>query len=112
MPSDRSGAGLRTSGVVRGAPVTIHIEGRDVIAFEGETVLAALWAQGEHSLHTTARTREPRGFFCGMGVCFDCLVTIDGLLNVRACLEPVRAGMSDRAAARCRSRPCGLTSRS
>ena len=93
MPSDRAGSDFRTPGVVRGAPVTIHIEGRDVVAFEGETVLAALWADGEHLLHTTARNREPRGFFCGMGVCFDCLVTVDGLLNVRACLEPVRLNM-------------------
>ena len=93
MPGDRTVADLRTPGVVRGAPVTIEIEGCKVVAFEGETVLAALWANGDHSLHTTARTRQPRGFFCGMGVCFDCLVTIDGLANVRACLEPVRAGM-------------------
>lgn len=85
--------GLRTPNIGRGAPVSIMVDGRSVQAFEGETVLAALWTNGLQTLHTTARTREPRGFFCGIGVCFDCLVTVDGIVNVRACLEPVRAGM-------------------
>ena len=84
---------LRTGGIGRGEPISIFVNGKEIRAFEGETVLAVLWAVGEHTLHTTARTHEPRGFFCGMGVCFDCLVAIDGAFNVRACLEPVRAGM-------------------
>src|ERR1044072_7300702 len=84
---------LRTAGIGRGAPVSIFVDGREVQAFEGESVLAVLWAHGEHALHSTARTHEPRGFYCGMGVCFDCLVTIDGITNMRACLEPVRPGM-------------------
>jgi D-hydroxyproline dehydrogenase subunit gamma len=84
---------LRTRGICRGAAVSVFVDGKEMRAFEGETVLAVLWALGEHTLHTTARTQEPRGFYCGMGVCFDCLVTIDGTFNVRACLEPVRAGM-------------------
>lgn len=84
---------LRTPGIGRGEPVSVFINGEETRAFEGETVLAVLWAVGERALHTTARTREPRGFFCGMGVCFDCLVTIDGTFNARACLEQVRAGM-------------------
>ena len=88
------GSGLRTSDIGRGAPVSIIVDGRSVQAFEGETVLAALWADGLQTLHTTARTHEPRGFFCGIGVCFDCLVTVDGIVNVQACLEPVRAGMN------------------
>ena len=92
MPGERMDT-LRTPGIGRGEPVSIFVNGEEARAFEGETVLAALWAVGERALHTTARTQEPRGFFCGMGVCFDCLVTIDGVFNVRACLEPVRAGM-------------------
>ena len=38
-------------------------------------------------------TGAPRGIFCGMGVCFDCLVTVDGLAEQRACMTPVRRGM-------------------
>lgn len=84
---------LRTAGITRGAPVSVYVDGKEVPAFEGETVLAVLWASGDHTVHTTARAREPRGFYCGIGICFDCLVTVDGAVNVRACLEPVRAGM-------------------
>jgi predicted molibdopterin-dependent oxidoreductase YjgC len=84
---------LRTAGIGRGPAVSIYVDGKELQAFEGETVLAALWADGQHTLHTTARKHEPRGFFCGIGVCFDCLVTIDGIGNLRACLEQVRSGM-------------------
>jgi|SRR4051812_3526044 predicted molibdopterin-dependent oxidoreductase YjgC len=93
MRVEKSSNDLRTGGIGRGAAVPVYVDGEEVQAFEGETVLAVLWASGRHRLHTTARTHEPRGFFCGMGVCFDCLVTIDGIVNLRACLEPVRAGM-------------------
>jgi len=93
MAPERTSGDLRTAGIGRGLPVPVYVDGKEVQAFEGETVLAVLWASGDHTLHTTARTREPRGFFCGIGVCFDCLVTIDGIVNLRACLEPVRVGM-------------------
>lgn len=85
---------LRTPDIGRGDAVTIRVDGREVAAHAGETVLGAMWAAGLHTLHTTARANEPRGFFCGMGACFDCLVTVDGRYSVRACLEPVRPGMS------------------
>ncbi len=84
---------FRTRGVGRGTPISVTVDGIETKAFEGETVLAVLWASENHTLHTTARTREPRGFLCGIGVCFDCLVTIDGVVNIRACLEPVRPRM-------------------
>jgi predicted molibdopterin-dependent oxidoreductase YjgC len=84
----------RTVGISRGPAVSIYVDGQEVRAFEGESVLAALWASGRHRLHTTARAHESRGFFCGIGVCFDCLVTIDGVVSVRACVEPVRSGMN------------------
>jgi len=55
--------------------------------------LAALLAAGRRSTRVTARAGEPRGYFCGMGVCHDCLVTADGLPNVRACMTPVKEGL-------------------
>ena len=88
MPDD-----LRSPAIARGERLTIVVDGREVIAHAGESLLGALWAAGIKGLHVTARQHEPRGFFCGMGVCFDCLVTVDGRVNVRACLEPVRPGM-------------------
>ena len=94
MATEASPPDLRVSAIGRGRPIAVTVDGYDVRAFEGETVLTVLWAHGAASVHTTARMQTPRGFFCGMGVCFDCLVTIDGSVNVRACLETVRAGMS------------------
>src|SRR5688572_1340386 len=94
--ADRAERGARTEDVRRGAPFTVTLDGAVLTAHEGETVLAVLWAAGIRSFRLTARTRQPRGFFCGMGTCFDCLVTIDGRSSVRACVEPARPGMAIR----------------
>ena len=79
--------------IVRGREVTLFVDGAAVRAFEGETVSAALLAEGRRVLRTTARTGEPRGMYCGIGLCFDCVMTIDGRPNVRACRTPVRDGL-------------------
>jgi len=76
----------------RGAPLTLHFEGAPLAACEGESVAAALLAAGIRRFRATA-SGEPRGPYCGIGVCFDCLVVIDGLANVRACQTAVRADM-------------------
>jgi predicted molibdopterin-dependent oxidoreductase YjgC len=68
-------------------------DGRRVPVKPGQTVAAALWAAGIRSWRTTRETGAPRGVFCGIGVCFDCLVTIDGTPNQRACLAPASPGM-------------------
>jgi predicted molibdopterin-dependent oxidoreductase YjgC len=70
----------------------IEVDGETVAAQPGQTVAAALTAAGRRTLrHTLAGS--PRGVFCGMGVCFECVVTIDGLPNQRACMTQARAGM-------------------
>lgn len=79
--------------IARGREVQIQVDGRPLQAFEGETVVAALFAAGRCSLRTTSRREEPRGMYCGIGVCFDCVMTVDGRPNVRTCQTPVRAGM-------------------
>src|SRR5262249_40016384 len=71
----------------------ITVDGREVVAREGETVAAALLAGGQRVLRLTTRCGEPRGLFCGMGICFDCLMQIDGRPNVRACQATVADGM-------------------
>jgi aerobic-type carbon monoxide dehydrogenase small subunit (CoxS/CutS family) len=73
-------------------PVTIQVDGEPVQAYAGETVATALLALGLHSFRHTKKG-EPRSLFCGMGICFDCLVTVDGVENVRACMTPVAEGM-------------------
>lgn len=59
----------------------------------GQSVAAALLAAGTRSWRSTRAEGRRRGVFCGIGVCFDCLVTADGRPGVRACLEPARDGM-------------------
>ncbi len=76
----------------RGPAVTITVDGAPVRAYLGETVAGALLAEGRRVWRRTPQG-EPRGLFCGMGICFDCTVTVDGIPYVRACLTPVSDGM-------------------
>ena len=73
---------------------TIRFDGRVLPATPGQTVAGVLWAAGVRSWRTTRDRCTPRGLFCGIGVCFDCLVTIDGVPNQRACLVPARSAMT------------------
>src|SRR5262249_5075318 len=88
MPDD-----LRMPAVERGRAIRILLDGRFVDAYDGESLAAAWFAAGVRMTRWTARANEPRGYFCGMGVCQDCLVTVDGLPNIRACMTPVRDGL-------------------
>ena len=78
--------------VDRGRAIRITVDGVPVPAYEGETIAGALLASGRRAWRHT-RHGQPRGLYCGIGLCFDCLVTVDGTPNVRACLTPVAAGM-------------------
>jgi len=81
------------AGVERGKPIRFLFDGETIAAYEGETVAAALLAAGRRVLRTTPITGTGRGIFCGMGVCFDCLVVIDGEPSRRACMIFAREGM-------------------
>jgi D-hydroxyproline dehydrogenase subunit gamma len=81
--------------LARGPQVTIALDGRPVLAHAGETIATVLIAGGERATRTTVGG-EPRGVFCGMGVCFDCLVVVDGVPNTRACMTYVTEGMDVR----------------
>ncbi|GAA3168591.1 hypothetical protein GCM10010486_39280 [Nonomuraea roseoviolacea subsp. carminata] len=67
--------------------------GAAVTAEPGQSVGAALVAAGILDWRTTRKEGRPRGLFCGIGVCFDCLITIDGVPDRRACLVPAADGM-------------------
>lgn len=82
--SDPAGAAAR---------VTILVEGRRVECRAGESLGAALLAAGVDTFRTTPVTGAPRAPYCMMGVCYDCLVTIDGVANQQACMTAVREGM-------------------
>jgi D-hydroxyproline dehydrogenase subunit gamma len=89
-----------TNDVTRPAAVTIQINGREVTAYEGESLATALLAADVLTLSHDAlsgpdggRARSP---YCNMGVCFDCLVEVEergSTRRVRACLTAVRAGL-------------------
>ena len=73
--------------------VGITVDGRPLEALAGETLAAALWANGIITLGHNQQTGAPRGMYCGIGHCYECRVTVDGVPDVRSCLVPVREGM-------------------
>jgi sarcosine oxidase subunit alpha len=77
-----------------GATVALTVDGNAIHACEGDTVAAAMLAAGLDHCRTTPVTGAPRAPYCLMGVCFECLVTIDGVGSRQACLIPVREGMA------------------
>jgi len=74
--------------------VSLKVDGRPIEARAGDTVASAMLAAGIDRFRTTPVTEAPRAPYCLMGVCFDCLVTIDGVGSRQACLVPVREGMA------------------
>jgi len=72
--------------------VRFTVDGRPAEARRGESLLAALWNAGRLAVRSSV-SGEPRGPLCGMGICFECRVAIDGAPHRRACLETVRDGM-------------------
>jgi predicted molibdopterin-dependent oxidoreductase YjgC len=83
-----------TAGPRSQPPAQVTLDGRPVTVSPGRSVAAALMAAGVPAWRTTRRRGRPRGLFCGIGACFDCLITIDGRPDQRACLVQVRDGMT------------------
>ena len=73
--------------------VNVTINGQPVQVPEDETVAAAVLTHGLRYTRTTPVSGAPRAPFCLMGVCYECLMVIDGKANQRACMEQVREGM-------------------
>jgi D-hydroxyproline dehydrogenase subunit gamma len=80
-------------GVTRGDPFCFEVDGESVPAFAGETVAAALMAEGRRALRTTAGRKEARGYYCGMGVCWDCMMWLEGEGSVQTCRLLAEPGM-------------------
>ncbi|MFG2177698.1 (2Fe-2S)-binding protein [Streptomyces abikoensis] len=83
---------VELAGAEPGPSFAITFDGRDVPALPGQSVAAALWAAGILAWRTTREGGRPRGAFCGIGQCYDCLATVNGRPNRRACLVPARPG--------------------
>lgn len=87
-----------------GKTETIEFDGRAIEARYGESLVACLTAAGVKSFRTTAQDHE-RGMFCGMGVCQDCLVEVDGRPNERACMTKITGPLKVRSEAHARPLP-------
>ncbi|MGW4379884.1 (2Fe-2S)-binding protein [Kitasatospora sp. NPDC004531] len=83
---------LELVGAEPGPARSFLFDGRPVPALPGQTLAAALWADGVLAWRTTRVGGRPRGAFCGIGQCFDCLATVNGRPNQRLCLVPAADG--------------------
>ncbi|MDR2665450.1 MAG: (2Fe-2S)-binding protein [Oscillospiraceae bacterium] len=77
----------------RGRVVTFNFDGGEMSGFEGEPIAAALRAAGVAVHRYTKKHRAPRGVFCAIGRCTDCVMVVDGRPNVRTCVTPLAEGM-------------------
>lgn len=93
--------GLQIEGIERGPAVPIELDGCEIDADEGESIASAMWKAGIRTFRITRNlAAEPRGYYCGMGVCFECVVHVEGSGDVRACRTPISRGMRIRTGAR------------
>lgn len=74
--------------------VTFLYDGKEMKGFEGEPIAAALRAAGVLVHRHTKKRDEPRGIFCAIGRCTDCVMIVDGKPNVRTCITPLVEGMN------------------
>jgi predicted molibdopterin-dependent oxidoreductase YjgC len=84
---------LRIGSIERKEKLTLTVNGSNITAYKGETLLAALIATGYKKMKKSPLKNEPRGALCGMGVCFECIVTVNGTPNIRSCMTEVENNM-------------------
>lgn len=80
----------------KGRVVGFTYDGRPMTGYEGEPIAMALHAAGVAVHRFTAKRHEPRGIFCAIGRCTDCVMVVNGQPNVRTCMEPLAEGMDVR----------------
>ena len=73
--------------------ITFTFNGRELKGYAGEAIAAALLANRIRTLRHHEKSGRPRGIYCGIGHCYECRVTVDGVPGVRSCLTPLQAGM-------------------
>jgi aerobic-type carbon monoxide dehydrogenase small subunit (CoxS/CutS family) len=82
--ADRSGR--IAEGLDRGNPFEFFVDGEPVQAYPGETIAAALIAAGRRNFRCTAKRGQQRGYYCGIGICWECVMVVNGQPNVRTCV--------------------------
>ncbi|MDR3568957.1 MAG: (2Fe-2S)-binding protein [Syntrophobacteraceae bacterium] len=80
----------------KGKTVKFTFDGKTMEGCEGEPIAMALRARGVIIHRYTTRRNEPRGVFCAIGRCTDCIMVVDGVPNVRTCVTPLREGVDVR----------------
>lgn len=80
-------------GVDRGPPFEIRVNNSPLRAYPGETIAGVLLASGINIFRRTLENGTERGQFCGMGICYDCLVEVDGRPLSRACMTAAAPGL-------------------
>ncbi len=73
--------------------VSFEYDGQTLEGYEGEPISVALKAAGVMVHRYTAKKHEPRGIFCAIGRCTDCVMIVDGKPNIRTCITPLKEGM-------------------
>ena len=76
-----------------GNRITIYLEKEPIEAYESDTIASALWANGKRVSRYTPERCDPRGLFCAIGYCSDCLMVVNGVPNTRTCVTPAIDGM-------------------
>lgn len=77
----------------KGNKVSFTFDGTPMEGYEGEPIAAALKSAGVMIHRYTMKEHQPRGIFCAIGRCTDCVMVVDGVPNVRTCVTPLKAGM-------------------
>jgi len=83
----------RIPGMAERELVEFTFEGEKVSAWEGDSIAMALWAVGQTDLRNSSSNGAPRGVLCNMGICYECLVIVDGE-TVRSCTTMVQPGIN------------------
>ncbi len=78
----------------KGQLVSFTFDGRELEGYEGEPIAMALKAAGVMVHRYTSKKHEPRGIFCAIGRCTDCVMIVNGVPNTRTCITPLEAGMT------------------
>ncbi|HDM66952.1 MAG TPA: sarcosine oxidase subunit alpha, partial [Thermoplasmatales archaeon] len=73
--------------------ITFYFNGERITGYSGDSIAAALHANGVKKLSESLKLRHPRGFFCGIGKCSSCLMKVNGIPNIRTCIAPIKEGL-------------------
>ena len=86
----------RLKHIRRGTPFTINVDDEFLTAYQGETLATVLLSSGKKIFRRTLKNKAPRGYYCGMGICNECLVKLEDGTRVRACQTLVEPSMKIR----------------